>query len=684
MSDSTRASDPLLDPSDLPCELPRFADIDVEMFGPAIERAMAEQLEAIDAIVDDPAEPTFENTLAALERTSVRPRRVLRIFSNLASADSNERIDALDAEFSPRLAAHHDAIVLNPGLWERLCAVQERGEDLDPEAAYLLERCVRRFRRAGAALPEAGKERLRALNTRISELETAFKIELQNDTNELAVVVDDVNELDGLTEGEISAAASAAASRGLEGAYLLTLVLPTPHPYLASLTSPQMRERLSRAQRSRGARGNAHDTRSILLELVRLRAERAQLLGYTSHADYVISDTTAGSADAARDLLVRLSGPAAANARAEEKRLEQEAGGPIRASDWPYWAERVRSVEHDVDLASLRSYFELERVLHDGVFFAASTLFGLSFAERSDLKGYHPDVRVFEVREADGSVAGLYLLDPYARDSKRGGAWMSSFVSRASLTGSDSAVILNVLNVPKPASGPTLLTWTEVTTLFHEFGHALHGLLARVRFPSFAGTAVPPDFVEFPSQVNEMWMTWPEVLESYAVHVETGEPIPADVVERIRAAETFNEGYATSEYLAASVIDLAWHSLTPDEVPESVDEIPAFEQAALAAVGLDNPAVPTRYASPYFAHIFAGGYAAGYYSYIWAEVLDADTADWYAANGGLRRENGEQYREHVIGFGGTRDPLAAYVEWRGRPAPIEPLLKRRGLAGASA
>ncbi len=365
----------------------------------------------------------------------------------------------------------------------------------------------------------------------------------------------------------------------------------------------------------------------------------------------------------------------------EQQALERAAGAPVTAADWPYYAEQVRVAEHDIDLSALRPYFEVERVLWDGVFYSANKLFGLRFTERPDLKGYHPDVRVFEVTEDDGTPVGLYLLDLYTRDSKRGGAWMSSFADQASLIGSDTAIVVNNLNVPKPADGaPTLLTFEETTTLFHEFGHALHGLLARVTYPEFAGTSVSRDFVEFPSQINEMWMLWPDTLANYAFHHETGEPIPAELIERIRAAQAFNEGFKTSEYLAAALLDQAWHSLSPDQVPEDIDAIPGFTHAALEAVGLDNPAVPPRYDSPYFAHIFAGGYSAAYYAYIWAELLDADTAAWFEANGGLRRENGEAYRKHVISFGGGREPLSAYIEWRGRPAPIEPLLARRGLS----
>ncbi len=673
-------TDALLGISDLPHQLPRFEDIDDGDYAPAIEAAMAEQLAAVAAITADPAPPTFANTLVPLELSGTTLARVLRVFWNKASADATPDIDAVRAAFAPRLAAHSDAILLDPALWTRLQEVYADRAALDPESAYLVERYVTELRLAGAALGEDDKARLRELNEQISSQETAFELALQADSNDLAVVVDDPATLDGLTPGELSAAAAAAQARGLDGRHLLTLVLPTAHPHLASLTDRDLRRRLSEAQRSRGSRGGPHDTRATALDILRLRSERARLLGFENHAAAVTADNTAGSPQAVRSLLERLAVPAARNARAEQDAMSDLAGFPVEPWDWPFYAERVRSARYDVDLAALRPWFEAERVLRDGVFFAAGRLYGLTFEERPDLPGYHPDVRVFEVSR-DGTPIGLYLLDLYTRDTKRGGAWMSSFVTQSGLLGIDTSVVVNNLNVPKPAAGEaTLLTWDETRTLFHEFGHALHGLLARARFPKFGGTAVFRDFVEYPSQVNEMWVLWPEVLASYAVHHETGEPIPADVVERLRAAETFNEGFATSEYLAAALIDLAWHELGPDEVPTSVEEVAAFEQRALAAAGLDNPAVPPRYSTPYFAHSFSSGYASAYYSYIWSEVLDADTVAWFGENGGLTRENGEAYLRHVIGIGGTRDPLESYEEWRGRPAPIEPLLARRGLA----
>jgi peptidyl-dipeptidase Dcp len=671
---------PLLLPSDLPYQLPRFAEFTDDDFAPALDEGMAAQLDAVAAITADPEPATFDNTLVPLERSGEGLARVLRIFSNKASADTNEQVDELRASYAPKLAAHSDAIALDPDLYQRLLAVHEQRDSLDPEARYLVERYVVEFTLAGAALGEDDKARLRKLNEQISAQEAAFEITLQADTNDLAVVIDDEADLAGLTAGEISAAAAAAESRGLDGKWLLTLVLPTAHPHLAALTDRDVRRRLSEAQRARGSRGGAHDTRQIALDILRLRAERAQLLGFANHAELVTKDNTAGTPAAVREMLERLATPAAGNARREQASLSAQAGFPVEAHDWPYYAGQVRSAEYDVDLAALRPWFEAERVLRDGVFFAANRLYGLTFEERTDLEGYHPDVRVFEVSDSEGGPIGLYLLDLYTRDSKRGGAWMSSFVSQSELLGIDTPVVFNNLNVPKPAAGEaTLLTYDETRTLFHEFGHALHGLLARATYPRFSGTAVFRDFVEYPSQVNEMWMLWPDVLANYAVHHETGEPIPAEVIERIEASSTFNEGFGTSEYLAAALLDLAWHELGPDDVPTDPEDVPRFEAEALAAVGLDNPAVPTRYSTPYFAHSMSSGYASAYYSYIWSEVLDADTVAWFKGNGGLTRENGDLYRKYVIGIGGTKDPLESYVEWRGRPAPIEPLLERRGL-----
>ena len=678
---------PLLSPRTLPYGLPDYAAIAPEHYLPAFEQAFAEHTREIHAITRVRSMPTFENTMAALEESGRLLGDVARAFYTVSSADATPEIQAIEEELAPLMSAHQDSIQLDGELYWRVKTLHEQLDDLqlDAEQRYLVQRHFTEMSHAGAGLDEDAKARLTDLNQRLSTLTTQFEKNLLADTNDLAVVFDDASALDGLTEGELSAAAQAAEDRGLEGAWVVTLTLYTGHPYLAALTDRSSRRRILEASRSRGSRGNEHDNRATLLDIVRLRAERAALLGYDSHAAYVTSDETAGSPEAVHDLLHRLAVPAARNARAEQSALQalidaEAEPFPLEAHDWAYYTEKVREAEYDLDRAALRPWFEAERVLQDGVFRAATELYGITFAERHDLTGYHPDNRIFEVSNADGSALGLYILDLYTRDTKRGGAWMNSIVLQSQVRGTDP-VVVNNLNVPKPSAGsPTLLTLDEVTTLFHEFGHALHGLFATVTYPHFAGTNVFRDFVEFPSQVNEMWIYWPEILASYARHLHTDEPLPQEVVEKLHASEAFNQGFATSEYLAASWLDQAWHSLSTAQAADDLD-VASFEATALGDIGLDNPAIPTRYSSTYFAHVFSGGYSAGYYSYIWSEVLDADTVEWFRENGGLKRENGDRFRSRLLGVGGSKDPLEAYRDFRGRDADIEPLLKRRGLAG---
>ena len=680
----TDATNPLLQPSTLPYELPDYAAIRPEHYLPAFQAGFEEQLREVARITMVRSMPTFENTLEALERSGALLDRVAHAFYTVSSADATPEIQAIDEELAPLVAAHQDAVTLDGQLYWRVQQVYEQRDalDLDPEQRYLVERHHREMTHAGAGLDDEAKSRLTALNQKLSTLTNTFERNLLNDTNDLAVVFDSPAELDGLSAGELSAAARAAADRGLDGRLLITLPLFTGHPVLGELRVRESRRRIMAASLARGSRGNAHDNRAVLLEIVRLRAERAALLAYDSHAAYVTADETAGSPAAVEQMLRRLAPPAARNAVVERAALqsivdETEAEPfAIEAHDWAFYTERVRTARYDIDSSALRPWFEAERVLQDGVFFAATRLYGVTFTERDDLVAYHPGARVFEVRNADGSPVGLYVLDLYTRDSKRGGAWMNAIVSQSRLRGT-APVVVNNLNVPLPAEGePTLLTLDEVTTLFHEFGHALHGLFATVTYPHFAGTNVFRDFVEFPSQVNEMWILWPEVLDNYARHHETGAPLDPAIVERLRATETFDQGHATSEYLAAAWLDQAWHRLSVDA---DVEDVAAFEAAALTDIGLDDPAVPTRYSSTYFAHVFSGGYSAGYYSYIWSEVLDADTVDWFRANGGLTRGNGDRFRERLLGVGGSKDPLDAYRDFRGRDAEIEPLLKRRGL-----
>jgi len=678
------AANPFLAPSPLPFGYPDFSAIREEHFLPAFVEGMARQRAEVDAIAADPAPPTFENTLVALERSGDVLRRVSAVFFVLAASSSTEGIRAVEAEVAPLLAAHADAIRLDPALFARIEAIAAEwgvggvavagsaaagGHCADTEDRRLVERYHRDAVRAGARLGPAEQERLRAINAELSSLTTEFGNRLLAGAAAAAVHVTDPSQLDGLTPDALSAAARAARSRGLDG-HLLTLVLPTEQPALAALTHRDLRERLHHASVTRGL-GGEHDTRATLLKIVALRAERARLLGHPHHASWVVETGTAGTTEAVDAMLQRLAPIAAANARREA----DELGHPIAPWDRPFLTERVRRERFAVDAAALRPYLELERVLHDGVFRAAGRLYGLRFAERHDLPTYHPDVRVFDVADDDGPL-GLFVADLYARDPKRGGAWMNSFVTQSHLLGT-RPVVLNTLNIPKPADGePTLLTLELVRTLFHEFGHALHGLFSDVRYPLFAGTAVPRDFVEYPSQVNEMWLEDPEILAAYARHHETDEPLPPELITRIAAARRFGEGAATTEYLAAALLDQAWHRLGADA---PVTDVEAFEAAALN--GVDVPSVPPRYRSTYFNHVFGGAYSAGYYSYIWSEVLDADTVEWFTEHGGLRRENGERFRRELLARGGAVDPMAAYEGFRGRAPDVTPLLVRRGLQG---
>lgn len=671
-------SNPFFTASTLPYELPPFAEIVDEHFLPAFDKGFEEQLAEVANITRRRDMPSFDNTMVPLEQSGQTLTRVARVFYNKSSSDSNDVTNDLEERIAPLMAAHEDAIRLDSQLYWRIKAIHEQLDSLDltDEQRYLVERYYTEMTLAGAGLSDEQKDELKEYNQKLSTLTTRFEKNLLADTNDLAVVIEDVSELDGLSAGEISAAAEAAKERGLEGKYLVTLVLPTGHPYLASLTSRNVRHRVMAASRARGNRDNEHDNKDLVLEITKLRAQRARLLGFYTHAGVVTADETAKTPEAVTEMLGKLAPAAARNAREEQKDLEEIAGHPIEAWDWDYYTEKVRQKKYNVDTAAMRPYFEAERVLQDGVFFAAKKVFGITFAERTDLVAYHPDARIFEVSHEDGAPVGLYVYDLYTRDSKRGGAWMNELVGQNTLL-DQPVVVVNNLNVPKPAKGqPTLLSFDEVNTLFHEFGHALHGLFARVTYPKFTGTSVFRDFVEFPSQVNEMWMLWPEVLANYAIHHETGEALPQELVDRLHASEQFNEGFKTSEYLAAAMLDQAWHSITADD---SVTDVAEFEAKALEAVGLDNPAVPTRYSSTYFAHTFAGGYDAGYYSYIWSEVLDADTVEWFKENGGLTRANGDRFREKLLGVGGKMDALEAYRDFRGRDAVIEPLLKRRGL-----
>ncbi|OKI12190.1 M3 family metallopeptidase [Streptomyces sp. CB03911] len=673
------SDNPFFEPSTLVYELPPFTAIREEHYLPAFERGMADQLAEIAAITADPQAPTFDNTLVALERSGALLRRVGAVFLNQSSADTNDLVDAVDAEISPRLAAHQDAIHLDAALFARIEALHERRDSLglDAQSLRLLERHHTRFVRAGARLGAAEQARLRELNSELASAATAFQQNVAADTRARALVLDSAEQLDGLSADAVAAAAENGRALGHDGRYVLSLKNFSNQSELAQLTDRSVRERLLAASLGRAVAANG----PLAIRMAGLRAERAALLGHPSHAAYVVEDETAGTVEAVDALLARLVPPAVANAEREAAELAKLAAADgieeIAAHDWAFYSERVRRSSYQVDAAVLRPYFELERVLHDGVFFAANLAYGLTFTERPDLVGHHPDARVFEVFEEDGGSLGLFIGDFHARASKRGGAWMDELVSQSTLL-DKRPVVLNNLNIASPAPGePVLLTWDEVRTLFHEFGHALHGLFSAVRFPLFSGTEVPRDFVEFPSQVNEMWMTWPAVLANYAKHHVTGEPLPADLVERMTAAEGFGQGFRTVEYLAAALLDWAWHTVP---VGLEIADAQEFEGRALAEAGLAVAAIPPRYRSTYFNHIFASGYSAGYYAYIWSEVLDAETVEWFRTNGRTVRESGEVFRAELLSRGGSVDALECFRAVVGRDPRTGPLLARRGLA----
>jgi peptidyl-dipeptidase Dcp len=674
---------PFAQRSTLEYELPPFEQIRDEHYLPAFYAGAEAQLVEVAKIIDLVGQPDFENTIVALERSGQLLTRMLLVFFNKSSSDTNDAIDAIEGEIAPKLAAHTDAIRLNPLLFARIKELfQNRATlNLESEDLWLLERYYHDFIHAGAHLSEVDRERLKEINEQLSKLETQFSKNLLADTNDLAVIVEDLTHLDGLSENEIAAAAAAAADRGLIGKWLIGMVNFTGNPVLTSLRNRQLRQRIMEASLMKGNRDNENDNKSILLQMAKLRAERAQLFGVRSHAEYVIQEQTAGHPDNVHKMLRQIAPAAVRNAQTEGADLQAAIAADgknftLQSWDWDLYSEQVRLAKYNIDTVAMRPYFELERVLRDGVFYAATALFGITFKERPDLVTYHPEARAFEVANSDGAPIGLFLGDYFTRDSKRGGAWMNNLVDQNFLLG-HMPVVVNNLNIPKPPAGePALLTFDETTTLFHEFGHALHGLFSQVKYPRVSGTSVQQDFVEFPSQVNEMWMLWPEVVENYAYHHLTGEKLPTEWIDNLHAASTFNEGHATASYLAAAILDLAWHSLTAGDI---VSDVLAFEAAAIADYGLDYAPVPVRYRSTYFSHIFAGGYSAGYYGYIWSEVLDADTVDWFKENGGLVRANGDHFRRELLSRGGSIDSMEMFRNFRGRNATIEPLMKRRGL-----
>ncbi len=668
-------SNPFLSPSTLPYGLPPFDIIREEHYAEAFDVGLAEMTTEIARITDSTEPATFANTVVALESAGAVLDRVSTVFFTFAAAHATPGIQALQSDVARRLSELDDDIHLNAALYARIKEASSSVPE-DSESKRLYSEYVDKFARSGADLDDAGKARLRDINGRLSTLSTDYQQRLLSDTNEAALIVDTEDELDGLTADSIASAAAAASEAGHDGKYLLSLVLPTSQPALPQLHNRDTRRRLHTASVTRGTANPNDGTLAIATEIAELRAERASLFGYRNHAEYATANQTAPSLEAIHAMTDALAPAAVRNAESEADQLRSAAGRDLEPWDWSYYSEKVRADRYDVDLAALRPYFELERVIHDGIFHAAHLLYGVSFQEREDLVGYYPGVRVWEVFNEDGSGLGLFLGDYYTRPTKSGGAWMNSFVHQSRLLDS-RPVVINNLNIARPGEGePTLLTFDEVVTVFHEFGHALHGLFSAVEYPSLSGTAVPRDFVEYPSQVNEMWMLWPEVVQNYAKHHVTGETLSQDIIDRLDAASTWGEGFATTEYLGAALLDLAWHEIEPGQ---KIDDALAFEQEALEKAGVSVSLIPPRYRSGYFKHIFAGGYAAGYYSYIWSEVLDADTVEWFKSNGGATRANGTRFRELLLSQGNSQDPLESFRQFRGRDAEIQPLLVRRGL-----
>lgn len=688
------ANSPFAQVSSLPYNMPPFDRIKDSDYKPAFEAGMAQQRQEARAIAGNPAAPSFDNTIVALERSGQMLTRVSDVFFNLVSANTSPELDQTQQDMAPKLADHKDAIYLDPQLFARVEQLyQQRASlGLDPESLRLLERYRTDFVRAGARLSAADKDQLRKLNQQISSLTTQFQQTLLKANNDSALVVDRQADLDGLTPEQISAAAQAASSRKLDGKWLIALQNTTDQPLLAQLKNRQLRERLYTASVTR-ANGGSDDNVAGVAEIVKLRAQRAALLGYPSHAAYVLEDETAGTPEAVNRMLGQLAPAAAANARKEAAAMQQVIDRQAKAShakpfklqpwDWAFYAEQVRKSRYNFDESQIKPYFELNNVLQNGVFYAAQQLYGLRFKERTDLPVYQKDVRVFEVFDQDGSPMALFLFDPFARDTKQGGAWMNSYVSQSRLFGTKPVVSNNINIVNPPAGKPVLLTFDEVNTMFHEFGHALHGMFSNVQYPMFSGTSVPPDFVEYPSQFNEMWSRNPQVLAHYAKHYKTGKPMPQALVSKVLAARKFNAGFETSEYLSAAMLDQAWHQLPAGQTPAAKDVMAVEAKALQAASSGDGYVVPPRYHTQYFQHIFASGYSAGYYAYIWSDVLAKDTEHWMNTHGGLKRANGDLLRAKVLSRGFSADPSALFKDFYGRGPEVGPLLEARGLGGVT-
>jgi peptidyl-dipeptidase Dcp len=674
---------PLLVASTLPFQAPPFDKIVDGDFQPALEEGMKQQMAEVEAIANATDEPTFDNTIVALEKSGVLLKRAQGVFSALTGANTNDTLQKVEEDESPKLAAHSDAIYLNDKLFKRVEALYDKRDSLklDPESARLLEVTYKNFVHEGAKLSEADKTKLKELNKEESTLSTRFTNVLLAATKAGALVVDDKKALDGMSDADITAAEGAARERKLDGKYVVTLQNTTQQPALQSMNDRDTREKLFKASFDRAEHGDANDTREIITRIAQLRADRARLLGFPNYAAWTLDDQMAKTPAAAEKFMERLVPAAVARATAESKDIQavidQEKGGfQVQAWDWDHYAEKVRKARYDLDEAQVKPYFELDNVLQNGVFYAATQLYGITFKERKDIPTWQPDMRVFEVFDKDGTSMALFYVDYFKRDNKNGGAWMSNLVDQSRLFG-NKPVVYNVTNFTKPAAGqPALISYDDVTTMFHEFGHALHGIFANSQYPSLSGANTARDFVEFPSQFNEQWASDPKVFANYAKHYQTGAPMPAELVAKIKKASSFNQGYAMSELISAALLDMQWHMIAPGAPKQDVDK---FEADALKKAGFTLAQVPPRYRSSYFQHIWGNGYAAGYYAYLWTQMLDSDAFEWFKEHGGLTRENGDIFREKILSRGNTEELGKLYRDFRGKEPSIEPMLKDRGL-----
>ena len=682
-NNETMGENPLLTESSLPYGAPDFTKIKNEHFQPAIEQGMKEQMEEIEAIANNSEAPTFENTLVAMEKSGQTLNRAYGVFGLLAGAYTNPEIQRIEEEEAPKMAAHSDAIYMNDKLFQRVKTIYEDRDNLglDAEAKKLVEKYYQRFEMSGANLSDEAKEQMKALNAEEATLNTKFTNIMLAAAKESALVVDTKEELDGLSDGEIAAAAQKAEAAGMPGKFMIPILNTTQQPALQSLTNRETRQKLFEASWNRAEKGDDNDTREMIKRLAEIRVQKAELMGFKNYAEWKLQNQMAKTPEAAEKLLNELAPQAIAKAKEEaadiQKLIDKQGGNfKLEAWDWNYYAEQVRKEKYDLDESQIKPYFEMYNVMENGVFYAATQLYGITFKERTDIPVYADDVRVFEIFNEDGSTVGLFYVDLFKRDNKSGGAWMGNIVEQSKLLG-EKPVIYNVCNFAKPAPDePALISYDDVTTMFHEFGHALHGLFANQTYPTLSGTNVSRDFVELPSQFNEHWALYPTVFANYAKHYKTGEPMPKELVEKIKKSATFNQGYAFSEFLEAAILDMQWHVLTSADKVEDAD---AFEVEALKKNGAYLEQVPPRYRSSYFKHVWGGGYAAGYYAYCWAEVLDNDAFAWFEENGGLTRENGQRFRDMILSQGGTGDYGTMFRDFRGKDPDIKPLLKNRGL-----